>query len=358
MDGGAALGFGAGEGRADALGEDDVGVGRGEDAVHRGDLVGVDAHLALEAEGERGAGGGFEAVGVGEIDPDRVERGLDAGGTRGGDHGGSGVGEFGFGAGPDHVHVEGEVAGAEGNAADARGGREDCVEVLQAAGGFDDWDQVDGVARDGAVAFELGQQPVDGGEGGGGFDLREDDTVEAGVHDCGQVAVAELGVGGVDADVEERVAGALQGGRDERASGWLFGDCHGVFQIEDHGVGIQRQRLVGAARVVAGGEEERAQRGSVVGHGRKSVRCGRIRSRVDSAAPSPASLALRDLPRLRGRCSLTLPLDAPHRMGHFPAIRTWMVLIAECQDAGGFAGHAEAVEADRLCGCGAGSLVA
>ena len=54
-----------------------------------------------------------------------------------------------------------------------------------------------------ALAFELRQQPVDRGEPGGAFDLRQNDAVEPGPHDREQIAVAELGIDGVDPDIQQ-----------------------------------------------------------------------------------------------------------------------------------------------------------
>ena len=102
---------------------------RREDAVDDRDLVRVDAHLPLEAIGQRGAGRRFEPFRVLQIDPDRVERRLDAGGARRGDDLGAGKGQLGLVAVPRHVDVEREIAGAERDALDAGAGGEDRVEV-------------------------------------------------------------------------------------------------------------------------------------------------------------------------------------------------------------------------------------
>jgi len=64
-------------------------------------------------------------------------------------------------------------------------------EPIEAARRRDYRDQIDAAGRQSVVAFELGHQPVDRGEPGSAFDLRQDDAVEAGPHDRHQVAVAE-----------------------------------------------------------------------------------------------------------------------------------------------------------------------
>src|SRR6185437_13359474 len=78
LDRGDSLYFGCFEGGDDALGESDLLLAWREHVVHHRNLVRVDAHLALEAIGERRAGRGFERLRVLQIDPDRVERRLEA----------------------------------------------------------------------------------------------------------------------------------------------------------------------------------------------------------------------------------------------------------------------------------------
>ena len=122
---------------------------------------------------------------------------------------GAGIGQFAFGAAPDHVDVEREVAGAEGAMLDPRAGAEDRFDLSQALGGLDDRDQVDRAGGRPRSRSRLPQQPVDRLQGRGAFDLGQDDAVEPGAHDRGEIAVAEFGVGGVDPDIEEALAGRL-----------------------------------------------------------------------------------------------------------------------------------------------------
>ena len=95
----ASLGFGLGERGGDAFGKRDFGIARREYAVHDRDLVGMDAHLALEAVSQCGAGRSFQALRVGQIDPDRVERRVDPGRARRGDDNRAGVGKLGLARG-------------------------------------------------------------------------------------------------------------------------------------------------------------------------------------------------------------------------------------------------------------------
>jgi hypothetical protein len=53
------------------------------------------------------------------------------------------------------------------------------------------------------LSFELRQNPIDGRKPSGGFDLWQDDAVETGPNDRHQVAIAELGVDRIDANIEE-----------------------------------------------------------------------------------------------------------------------------------------------------------
>ena len=94
---------------------------------------------------------------------------------------------------------------------------------------------------------------------GRALDLGQDDAVEPGVHDGVEIAVAELGVGGVDPDIEEPGARFSVSGHDRLAGRRLLGDGDGVLEVKDHRVGVEGQRLLDPARMIAGGKEERAE---------------------------------------------------------------------------------------------------
>jgi hypothetical protein len=275
LDRRAACLFGLGKGGDHPLGEIDLGIGRGEDAVDHADLVGVDAHLALKAERQRLAGRRFKAFLVLEIDPHGVERRLDARGAAGDDDAGAGIGKLALGAVPDHVDVEREVAGAKGAMLDARTGAQDRVDVAQPLSGLDDRDEVDAAHRQAALAFEIGQQPIDGLQGRGAFDLGEDDAVQPGLDDGAEITVAECGVGGIDPHVKQAGARLRVGGDDRAARRRFLGDRDRVLEIEDHRIGFKGQRLLDPTRVVAGREEERAERQNVSPLIIPSPACGR-----------------------------------------------------------------------------------
>jgi len=65
---------------------------------------------------------------------------------------------------PFHVHVEREVAGAEGSALHARRNTQDLAQVRDARAGLDDRDEVDAPGREPALALELRHQPIGGGD--------------------------------------------------------------------------------------------------------------------------------------------------------------------------------------------------
>jgi hypothetical protein len=94
------------------------------------------------------------------------------------------------------------------------------------------------------LSFDLGKKPVDRRKPSGGFDLGEDDAVETGLNNCDQIAIAELGVDRIDANIEELSPRAEQR-RDNRIPRRpLLGYGHRIFGIEDDRVGIERQRLL------------------------------------------------------------------------------------------------------------------
>jgi len=163
-----------------------------------------------------------------------------------------------FAAAPDHVDVEREIAGAERDAPDPRAGSKDRAEPIKPLCGFDNRDQVYAAHGQAALAFELRQQPVDRGEPGGGFDLWQDDPVNTGKRDREQVAVAELGIDGVDPDIQETAPRTRERSRHRLAGGRFLDDCDRVLQIEDDRVGVERQRLLDPPRVVAGSEQKTA----------------------------------------------------------------------------------------------------
>ena len=111
-----------------------------------------------------------------------------------------------------------------------------------------------------ALAFELRQQPVDRGEPGGAFDLGQDDPVETGPHDREQIAVAELGIDSIDPDIQETAPLPREGSRDRLAGGRLLGRRDRVLEVKDHRVGVERQRLLDPARMIARREQKTAQR--------------------------------------------------------------------------------------------------
>src|SRR5215813_14443217 len=212
LDGGGAGRFGRLEGAHDLARPLDLrGRGR-EDRVDLGHLIGVDAHLALKPEALDVAGRRAQALDIGEINPHRVERRLDAGSTRG-EHALAAVGqELSLAAAPLDIHVEGEIAGAEGDALDARRGGRDGANVGHSLAGLDDGDDVELTGCEPPLPLQVRNHPIDGSDLVGRLHLGQDDAVDALRDDRHDVAVAELGGGGIDADVAAALARALAGG--------------------------------------------------------------------------------------------------------------------------------------------------
>jgi hypothetical protein len=133
--------------------------------------------------------------------------------------------------------------------------------VDHAGTGLDEGYDVDPPDRQTLLALDLRHEPIDRSELVGGFDLRHHDAVDVRPHDRTDVAVAELGGDRVDADIAEAGARPLQALDDERPCTCLFADRARILEVENHSVGVERQGLFDAPRVVPGGEEERAENG-------------------------------------------------------------------------------------------------
>jgi len=107
-------------------------------------------------------------------------------------------------------------------------------------------------------ALQLRQEPIDRGECGCAFDLWQHDSVEAWASDRNEVAVAELGIGRVDPNIEERLAWPRQCGRYDTACGRLLGGRDRVLEVENDSVGIERQCIGEASRMIARGKHKAA----------------------------------------------------------------------------------------------------
>ena len=212
-----------------------------ENVVGDGHLVGVDAHLALEPEPLDVPCRGREALGVLQVDPYGVDRGLDAGCTRG-KHALAAIGQqLSLGPAPFHIHVEREIAGAEGNALDARACRRDGADVDHALAGLDDRDHVELAGGQASFLLEVGDHPVDGPDLVGHLDLRQDDAIDALLHDRDDVAIAEPAAGGVDRNIAQPRARALARGHDDGTRRLLLRDRAGILEVEDYRVRIERE---------------------------------------------------------------------------------------------------------------------
>ena len=108
------------------------------------------------------------------------------------------------------------------------------------------------------LAFQLREQPIDRGERGGTFDLWQDDPVEPRADDRDEVAIAELGVGGVDPNIEEGSARPRQCRRHGTACGRLLGSRHRILEVEYDHIGIERQCIGHAPGMIARGKQKAA----------------------------------------------------------------------------------------------------
>src|SRR5580700_10922814 len=151
----------------------------------------MNAHLALEAEVLDVPRRALEAFAVVQVHPHAVDGRLQAGQPRY-QYAFAAVGEqLALAATPGDAHVEREIAGAEGDAPDARARRGNGAHVGHALGRLDDRNDVAGADRQFPLRLEAGDDPVDRLDLVGGLDFRQDNAVDALVHDGDDIAVAE-----------------------------------------------------------------------------------------------------------------------------------------------------------------------
>ena len=122
---------------------------------------------------------------------------------------------------------------------DACAGCEDHVEVGEPTRRLDDRDKIDGPGCRVSLAFQLRQEPIDRGERGRAFDLWQHDPFEPRADDCNEVAVAELGVGGIYPNIEERLARQRQRRGHGAACGRLLGGRDRILEVENDRIGIE-----------------------------------------------------------------------------------------------------------------------
>src|SRR5204863_448812 len=77
-----------------------------------------------------------------------------------------------------------------------------------------------------------------------------------------QIAAAELGVRCIHSHIEKAGPRPRQRSGDGGAGRRLLGGRDGVFEVEDHRVGVERQRLLDPARMVARREQKTAKEGN------------------------------------------------------------------------------------------------
>ncbi len=260
----AALGFA--EGADDALGGGQLGSARHIGGVHRRDLVGMHAAASLEAAAAAALERARKGLGLLEMEPGTVDRVFHARGARGEHDAGTCVVELGLierRRKPEIIRV---IAGAEANPLHAPGRSigtqvprlHDAVDALHPRRGLDLRHEIERAFLDAALALERGEQPVDGVQIGGAFDFRHHHAVHAFLHRGDEIGIAIRRRRRVHAHVEQaapRLGQCLDHGSAARR---LVGGSNRVLEIEDHGVGVQRERFLDAARHVGRREQERA----------------------------------------------------------------------------------------------------
>ena len=134
--------------------------------------------------------------------------------------------------------------------------------MRQAAGRLNDRDQIDRAFGKAALALDLLQYPIDRRERRRALHLGQDNAVEPAARDRDEIAIAERGIGGVDADIQESGARLPECCRDRIAGRHLLGRRDRIFKVENDGVGVEGHRLFDTARVIARGEQKTAEQGN------------------------------------------------------------------------------------------------
>src|ERR1700756_3942387 len=143
--------------------------------MDHGNLCGVNAPHAFEAESAGGFRPAFEALHVGDISESRVDS-LDAGGTRGIDEAGAGVNRFAALGSFGNAQIGGVVLESDGKGGDALGCSSDGAGVLDPDAGLEDRHQPDGPA-DLMANLEFLDHVVDLSDLTGMFDLGDQNEV-------------------------------------------------------------------------------------------------------------------------------------------------------------------------------------
>ena len=109
------------------------------------------------------------------------------------------------------------------------------------------------------IALQLRHLVIDGLQLGRRLGLGQHDPVQPWADHLRQVALAEFGIEGIDADIAKAVPRPFQGFDDGGPGGRLFGQGNGVFEVQDRRVGAGAEDLFRLARMVAGREQQRPE---------------------------------------------------------------------------------------------------
>ena len=87
----------------------------------------------------------------------------------------------------------------------------------------------------------------------------EDAGIET--HDTDEIAIAEFAVDGIDPHIEQKPTARPRERRHDQIAGCqLLGGSDGVLEVEDHRVGIERQRFFDPPRVISRRKQKASQR--------------------------------------------------------------------------------------------------
>jgi len=210
----------------------------------------VDGELARVAEPVRAFGVAARAIEIMQID----KRGIDGGeAARFGvqDDGAAGVQHFFAARRARRADVTCVVLRAEDQPRQPRIGCRDLVERQHAGAAFDDRQQ-----------RQVGNCLDDGGDVGGAFGLGEHNGVGRRSVERREVVLPERGADGVDADDADGAPeiDLVERGGNRFARGGFAIERNAIFEIEDDGIGVECGGFIDLAAVVAGHEEQGAQR--------------------------------------------------------------------------------------------------
>src|SRR6185503_3908430 len=229
------------EGRDDALRALEFLGARKIGAIHRTDLVRMNAQTALEAAAAAALERPLEGRDLLEMEPRTVDRTLEAGRARRKDDARARLRQLRFFDADRQSQLVCIVRGAEGEPLQApsrliwpQAARlDDAVDALHPRRRLHLGNEVDRAFSDTALALEGREQPVDRMQVGRAFDLGEQLAVHALVDRRHEIAIAERARGGVDAHIAQAPARARERLGHGPARGFLVRDRDRILEVDD-----------------------------------------------------------------------------------------------------------------------------